>query len=95
MLTALLEILESRQGEIDQHQLCADLGISPDTLQNLLDLLVRKGRINSPQMAASACCPAKNCLSTGKTCPGPEACELVMLAPKQIKITLREPPAKP
>ena len=91
MLARLLELLQSRQGEIDQHQLCAELGISPVMLQNYLDVLVRTGRISPYSTHASACHQTETCLCSGKTCPGPEECPLVMLAPRQISFSLQEP----
>ena len=91
MLARLLELLQSRQGEIDQHQLCAELGISPGMLQNYLDVLVRTRRISPYFTNGSACNQAATCLSSGKTCPGPEECPLVMVAPRQISFSLQEP----
>jgi hypothetical protein len=91
MLARLLKLLLARQGEIDQRQLCAELGISTVMLQNYLDVLVRTGRISPYQPGGTACNQAENCLSSGKTCPGPEECPLLMLAPRQISITFEEP----
>ena len=91
MLARLLKLLLARQGEIDQHQLCAELGISPEMLQNYLDVLVRTGRISPYQTGETACNQVETCLSSGKTCPGPEECPLAMLAPSQISITFQEP----
>ena len=88
MLTALLEKLKTHQGEIDQDQLCADLGISHETLQNLLDLLVRKGKITLADVTPESCSESGMCLSLGKNCPGPDACPLAMLAPRQMSITI-------
>jgi len=87
MLARLLELLYSHQGEIDRHQLCATLGISPAMLQNYLDILVRTGRI----APIKTCTQAETCLSSRKTCPGPEACSLVMLAPRQFSFSFQEP----
>jgi hypothetical protein len=92
VLTKLLKLLESHPGEIDQDQLCTELKITPDTLQNLLDLLVRKGRITPQQAVGALCAQTETCLTNGKTCPGPEECNLVMLAPRQISFTLRTNP---
>lgn len=90
MLTKLLEHLKTLHGEVDQALLCAELGISPDTLQNLLDLLARKGLITYPHLNSSTCQKAKPCLSNGKPCPGPEECNLVLLAPKQVSFLIQK-----
>lgn len=90
MLTALLKILETCHGEIDIDQICAELGISPDTLQNLLDLLVRKGYLTLPQPARSTCTQKENCYATGRACPGPDACSLVFLAPRKVSLNIQE-----
>ena len=91
MLSRLLELLQSSQGEIDQHQLCDVLGISTVMLNNYLDVLVLTGRISPYQPGGTACNLAKNCLSSGKTCPGPEECPLVMIAPGKISFSLQVP----
>ncbi|MFN2143831.1 MAG: FeoC-like transcriptional regulator [Anaerolineales bacterium] len=88
MLTELLRLIETHSGELSQKDLCTRLGISADTLQNLLDILVRKGRITLDKGGISACKAAETCFSTGKTCPGPEHCQLILLAPKQFIIKI-------
>jgi len=88
MIARLLELLQSHPGEIDQQTLCAELGISPVMLQNYLDVLVRTGRISPSKTSEPACSQGKNCLTSGKTCPGPEECPLVMLSPNQVSFSL-------
>lgn len=88
MLSQLLKLIESHQGELSRDELCAELGISLDTLQNLLDILARKGKIILSEGGLSACKAADTCLSSGRSCPGPEHCSLVLLAPKQFSIKI-------
>jgi len=98
MLTELLKLIETHPGELSRDEICVQLGISADTLQNLLDLLVRKGRITLDKEGISACKAGEACFSTGKSCPGPEHCRLILLAPKQFSVTINsgtEQPAAP
>ena len=88
MLSQLLKLIESHQGEMTREELCAELGISPDTLQNLLDILARKGKIFLSAGGLSACKAADSCLSSGRSCPGPEKCSLVLLAPRQFSVQI-------
>jgi hypothetical protein len=90
MLTALLKILETCHGEIDTDQICAELSISPDTLQNLLDLLVRKGYITLPQPTGPTCTQKEICYVIGRACPGPDACSLVFLADQKVSFIFQE-----
>jgi hypothetical protein len=45
MLQQLLVLIEAHPGSLNQEQICTDLGISPASLQSMLDILVRKGRL--------------------------------------------------
>lgn len=88
MLSELLRLIESHHGELSQDELCAQLRISADTLQNLLDILVRKGRITLDKEGISACQAGESCFSIGKSCPGPEHCQLILLAPEQFSVKI-------
>ncbi|MCB2178889.1 FeoC-like transcriptional regulator [bacterium] len=88
MLSELLKLIETHHGDLSQDELCTELGISADTLQNLLDILVRKGRITLDKHGITACKADETCFSTGKICPGPEHCQLILLAPKQFTIKI-------
>ena len=92
MLSILMDHLETQQGEIDQEQLCTLMGISPETLQTLLDILVRKGRILLPEESTSACAHAEICPSNSLVCPGPESCSRILVTSKTISITIQDKP---
>lgn len=88
MLSQLLRLIETHQGELSREDLCAELDISPDTLRNLLDILVRKEKIILTEGGLSSCKASDTCLSSGRICPGPDQCSLILLAPRQFSITL-------
>ena len=88
MLTQLLNLIKTHHGELSQDELCNRLDIPADTLQNLLDILVRKGRITLDKAGIAACKSGEACFSTGKTCPGPQDCQLILLAPKQFTVKI-------
>lgn len=90
MLTELLKLIETHPGELSRDELCTQLDISADTLQNLLDILIRKGRITLDKSEISACKSGEACFSTGKACPGPEHCQLILLAPKQFSVKINQ-----
>ena len=78
MLQRLLDVLEAHQGEITQEELCRTLGVSPESLTNMLDILQRKGRI---KLDESLTCGSLDICPSGKSCPGPEECDKVLLQP--------------
>lgn len=88
MLSQLLKLIETHHGELSQDELCIQLNISPDTLQNLLDILARKGRITITEGRPFACKEGRACPSTNSRCPGPEHCALVLLTPKQFSVKI-------
>lgn len=95
MLTTLLNLLETRHGEVNTDQICTELGITQDTLMNLLDLLLRKGYISKSQPEGSLCSQVESCISTGRGCPGPEDCTLVLLSHRKITFNLLKPSCYP
>ena len=58
MLSKLLELLETHPGALTQEQICKKLAISPGSLQLLLDILVRKGRVTADPVKGDGACPA-------------------------------------
>ncbi len=92
MLAHLLNLLQARQGEIDQHQLCTELGISPAMLQNYLDVLVRTGRISPYQTGETACNQVETCLSSGKPVQAQRSVRSPCLPPVKSLSLLRNLP---
>lgn len=70
MLNELIEILSDQSAEISHERICQQLGISPGSLQSMLDILVRKGRLQ-PIIPEDGTC------ETGcQTCPALQKCAL-------------------
>lgn len=90
MFSELLALLQEHRGKISQEEICAKLEISPATLQNVIDILIRKGRIVIHENGLSACQAAETCPSTGGTCPGPQKCTLILLRPNQVSFKRTE-----
>lgn len=61
MLQQVLDHLGHHRGAISLEDLCADLGLSPQTAESLLDLLVRKGRLEELGLGAEACSSCEGC----------------------------------
>lgn len=83
MLAELLRLIREHGDKISHAELCEQLEIAPNTLQSMIDILVRKGKIKPDD--SPACGGSKTC--TQKICPGPDECELVLIKPvKTIRI---------
>jgi hypothetical protein len=83
VLQRLLDLFEANPKSLDQEQICADLGISPASLQSMLDILVRKGRLISPGL--------DGCAGLCQGCPVQSRCAAPSVPQDQI---YRLPPKK-
>jgi hypothetical protein len=89
MLQKLYDLLKNSQGEMTKTDLCRELNISPARLDNMLEILAQTGKIKMVMgREAFQCTDATSCPSTGKACPGPAHCALLMHMPVGIKIDL-------
>ena len=77
MLKELLSIIQKEGPDLSHADLCRRLDISPDYLQSMIDILIRKGR---PLPEADPTCGGNQTCSQ-RACPGPEKCELVLIKP--------------
>ncbi|MBN2044770.1 MAG: hypothetical protein JW757_07110 [Anaerolineales bacterium] len=83
MLSQLLHIIQQEGPDHSHADLCQRLEISPETLQSMIDILIRKGKLTLD--AAPTCGGNASC--SRKSCPGPGKCELVLIKPvTEIKI---------
>lgn len=83
MLHQLFHLIKQEGAEISHAELCQRLEISPSYLQSMLDILIRKGKLE-PEEAPSC---GGNATCSQKSCPGPEDCELVLIKPiSEIRI---------
>ena len=76
MLSQLLALLRE-EPNLTHAALCLRLEVSPDTLQSMIDILIRKGKLQpeeSPGCGGNTTC-------TQRSCPGPDECELVLIKP--------------
>jgi DNA-binding transcriptional regulator LsrR (DeoR family) len=71
VLVKLLEILEAQPGQLTQEEICSSLGISSASLQVLLDILVRKGKVTAKHIHGSG-----NCTTPCESCPVLGNCSL-------------------
>jgi hypothetical protein len=71
MLSKLLELLGAYPNQLTQEQICAQLGVNPQSLKNMLDILVRKGRLTTipPQKDGG-------CSGSCRDCPIAQDCSL-------------------
>lgn len=84
MLSQLLRIIQQEGEEISHAELCHRLDISPEILQSMIDILIRKGKLTSE--TAPTCGGNPTC--TKGSCPGPDDCDLVLVKPiNEISIT--------
>lgn len=83
MLSQLLSLLRE-EPDLSHANLCQRLQVSPETLQSMIDILIRKGKLKpeeSPSCGGNTTC-------TQKVCPGPEECTLVLIKPiTEIRIS--------
>ena len=77
MLKDLLAIIQQEGSEVSHADLCLRLEVSPDYLQSMIDILIRKGRLLPGE--APTCGGNETC--SQRSCPGPEDCELVLIKP--------------
>ena len=77
MLRELLRIIQAEGPELSNADLCRRLNVSPDYLQSMIDILIRKGRLLPD--AAPTCGGNQTC--SQRACPGPDECELVLIKP--------------
>jgi hypothetical protein len=68
MLQKLLDLLEEHPDRLTQEQICAQLGVSPASLQSMLDILVRKGKLSSQAVRGDGICaaPCEDCPVLGR-----------------------------
>lgn len=69
MLGKLLELLEENPNQLTQDQICIRLGVSPQSLQAIMEILVRKGRL-STQMPQKE----SGCATLCRDCPALSTC---------------------
>jgi hypothetical protein len=77
MLQELLKILQAEGQEVSHAELCRRLDVSPDYLQSMIDILIRKGRLLPD--AAPTCSGNQTC--SQRACPGPDECKLILIKP--------------
>ncbi len=77
MLQDLLDIIQTEGAEVTQAELCRRLEVTPNYLQSMIDILIRKGRLLPGD--APTCGGSNSC--TQRSCPGPEECDLVLIKP--------------
>lgn len=83
MLQELLTILRHEDQIPSQADLCARLDTTPEMLQSMIDVLVRKGKLHPDQTPTCG----GNATCSQKACPGPDDCALVLLKPvREIRI---------
>ncbi|MFN2146633.1 MAG: FeoC-like transcriptional regulator [Anaerolineales bacterium] len=83
MLSQLLSLLRE-EPDLSHANLCQRLQVSPETLQSMIDILIRKGKLKPEE--SPSCSGKTTC--TQKVCPGPEECELVLIKPiTEIRIS--------
>jgi hypothetical protein len=83
MLGQIISIIRE-EPDISHANLCQRLEISPLTLQSMIDILIRKGKL---QPDGSPGCGGNN-TCTQKSCPGPDDCELILIKPiTEIRIS--------
>jgi hypothetical protein len=63
MLGKLLKLLEEHPDQLTQEQICVQLGVTPQGLQSMLEILVRKGRLTAipPQVDGGCSNPCQDC----------------------------------
>lgn len=84
MLSQLLAILREEGSNVSHADLCQRLEVSPEILQSMVDILIRKGKL---QPDDSPTCGGNNTCNL-RSCPGPEECPLVLIKPvKEIRIS--------
>jgi hypothetical protein len=82
MLSQLLTLIKEKP-ELSHADLCQRLQISPEILQSMIDILIRKGKL-TPETTPNC---GSNSTCTQKSCPGPDECELVLIKPiNEIRI---------
>ena len=70
MLQRLLDLLNEHPETLSQEKICAELGITPSSLQALLDILVRKGRLAQNPLGTP------NCEGDCRSCPALDRCSI-------------------
>lgn len=87
MIHDLLGLLKEKQGNVTKTELCRELNVSPARLDNMLLVLEQKGKIRfTPDSDTDSCKDVHQCPTTGKDCPGPTYCVLLMEMPLGIEI---------
>lgn len=71
MLQNLINLLEKYPNQLTQEQICQHLEVSPQSLQAMLDILVRKGRLETNSLQAQG-----TCTISCRDCPVLEHCAL-------------------
>jgi hypothetical protein len=70
MLTELLTIIKDHPNGFNHDQVCGSLGITPASLQSLLDILVRKGRLTQLPLDGETCPDSCQACPALQRCPG-------------------------
>ena len=72
---------------MSKETLCQELDISIARLEQMLAILIQKGKIQVIfGEGLSACQDVSACPSTGKACPGPSYCALLMHMPMTVEV---------
>jgi predicted DNA-binding transcriptional regulator YafY len=78
MLQKILEILKDHDNVVSYQEICTQLEISEDTLEHMLETLVRKGHLVEGEASYPENCP--HC----DNCPVPTSCDLIKT--KDLKV---------
>jgi len=85
MLRELLSIIQTEGAKTSHADLCRRLDVSPEILQSMIDILIRKDRLRMDEVPT--CGGNQTCIQ--RSCPGPESCELVLIKPvREIRFDL-------
>ena len=83
MFSHLLALIREEPA-LSHADLCQRLEVSPETLQSMVDILIRKGKLTPDESPGCG----DNTTCTQKSCPGPDECELVLIKPiTEIRIS--------
>lgn len=81
MLTELLQLLEQNQGQLDLAQLSQQLNAQPSAVAGMLEMLIRKGRIDEMGVDCSIC----------QTCSLRNNCDLPANRARRFRLSARVP----
>jgi hypothetical protein len=92
MLTKILDEIESAGSGLNLDELARRLEVEPSALEGMIDHLVRRGKLQDDDGAASAAesaaadGPACEESSCGGCCPGPDHCPFATKLPRTLSL---------